>query len=163
MGLKLASESLPALSGALSGRKYNMLGRIVTHWPDIVGADMAAKTLPGKLKYKSAKGGGKKKAPEFTLEIETSSADATVMSYRVDLILARINQIFGEGLITSIRFAPLSSAEKGPPIPSRRKKPLSPQEKSYIQNAVSDIEDSELQQKLQSLGTMILQDKGSSS
>lgn len=70
MGLKLASESLPALSGMLSGKKYNMLGRIVTHWDKIVGADMAAKTLPGKLKYKYAKG---KKTPEFTLEIETSS------------------------------------------------------------------------------------------
>lgn len=148
------------MSGMLSGKKYNMLGRIVTHWDKIVGADMAAKTLPGKLKYKYAKG---KKTPEFTLEIETSSADATVMSYRVDLILARINQIFGEGLITSIKFVPLSS-EKNTSLPlKRRKKPLSPHEKSYIQKAVADIDDDELQQKLESLGTMILQDKHSSS
>lgn len=159
MALKLASESLPALSGVLSGRKYNMLGRIVTHWADIVGADMAAKTSPGKLKYKSKKG----QKPEFTLEIGTSSADATVMSYRIDLILARISQILGEGVITSIRFVPLVANTVSTPVVQKRKKPLSQEKKDYIQDAIEDVEDSELQERLQSLGTMILQDEQSSS
>ena len=155
MGLRLLSESIPKVSGRAYGRKYTMLGRIVTHWGDIVGQDMANKAIPGALKYRSKK--GDKKNPEFTLEIEVSSADATVLSYRIDLILARISQIFGEGMITAIRFVP-QTANKPAPVVKKRKMPLSADEKIYIEDVVKDVEDPEIQEKLKKLGAAILQD-----
>jgi hypothetical protein len=133
-----------------------MIGRIVTQWEDIVGSDMAAKSMPGKLKYRSKKGS---KKPEFALEIEVSSADATILSYRIDLILARLNQIFGEGVITAIRFIP-QTANSQLPKTKKRKTPLSQEKKDYIHDIVEEVEDPEMQERLKNLGIAILQDDG---
>lgn len=154
MALRLISESIPKVSGRISGQKYNMLGRIVTHWAEIVGQDMAAKASPGKLKYRSKKGA---KDAEFSLEIEVSSADATILSYRIDLILARIDQIFGQGVITAIRFVPQTANKQTAPA-KKRKRPLSQDKKDYIQDVVEMVDDEEIRDKLKNLGIAILQD-----
>lgn len=134
-----------------------MLGRLVTHWEDLVGADMAAQVQPVALKFR----GGKKKegeASEFTLEIAADSAAATVMRYRVDLILERINQIFGAHWITAIRFVPKATDGQQNKRFTRPLKPLTPDQKQSLSNMVKDIPDPELRDRLQKLGTAILQD-----
>ena len=39
-GLKPLSERIPAIAGQAFSRKFVMLGRILTYWTDIVGADL---------------------------------------------------------------------------------------------------------------------------
>lgn len=133
-----------------------MLGRLVTHWPEIVGKDLADYAQPVKIRYRKVPGS---KQPEASLDIATTTAQATILHYRKDLILERINQIFGEKLISAIRFVPIA-ANASPPRPRRLlQKPLSPAEKEDLAIILEQIEDHELKERLEKLGTSILQDR----
>ncbi|MBU0859859.1 MAG: DUF721 domain-containing protein [Alphaproteobacteria bacterium] len=160
-GPRLISESVPRVAGQAFGRKYIMLGRLVTHWPDIVGEDMAALVQPIALKYRSGKKKDAKagdKPTEFTLEIATDNAAAMVMRYRTDLILARINQIFGADWITAIRFVPKATDGQRNNRFAKPPKPLTPDQKQSLSNMLKDVPDPELQERLQRLGSAIWQD-----
>jgi len=103
------SDSVTKVTGKTFSRKYVALGRVISHWTDIVGKDFASKAQPVKIQYRykkktAQKSNAKKEKPQATLEIATSSADATIMHYQKDVILERINQIFGDAWITAIRF-----------------------------------------------------------
>ncbi len=132
-----------------------MLGRLVTHWPEIVGTDLAAYAQPVKIRYRKVPGS---KRPEASLDIAATSAQATLLHYRKDLILERINQIFGEKLISALRFVPVA-ANAPAPRPRRLLQPLSPAEKEDLANILDKIDDHELKERLEMLGTSILQDR----
>lgn len=131
-----------------------MLGRLVTHWTDIVGPDLADKAQPVKLRYRKIPGG----KPEVSLDISSTTAEATLLHYRKDLILERINQIFGERLITALRFVPQAANE----LASRRKitrhRPIPAEKQQELSNILDKIDDPELKERLETLGKSILQE-----
>jgi len=88
--------------GKVFERKYIALGRIVTCWPEIMGEEYAERAQPSKIHYIKPKNA--KDKPKATLSIAATSADCAVLMYRKDLILQRINQIFGDGWVTDIKF-----------------------------------------------------------
>lgn len=156
-GPRLLSESIPAIAGKAFGRKYIMLGRLVTRWEDIVGADMAAKTHPVKIRYYKAKKQAKDAQATASLDIAASTADATLLHYQKDLILERINQIFGNRWITAIRFVPKAAEElKAPP---KRPKLLTEAEKTYLSGMLGTVQDDAIRDRLKTLGAAIMQDK----
>ena len=163
-GPRLLSESVPRVAGQVFGKKYIMLGRLVTHWADIVGADVALQAQPVALKFRGApkKDAQKSDKPsEFTLEIAADSAAATVLRYRVDLILARINQIFCSNWITAIKFVPKAIDGQQNFRSARPPKPLTPDQKQSISMLTKDVPDPDLQAALQRLAAAILQDRKS--
>jgi hypothetical protein len=99
--MRPVSEAAARIADISFSRKYIALGRIVSHWGEIVGAQLAHKAQPVKINYRKKDRGQK---PDACLDIAVSSADATLLHYQKDLILERINQIFGERWITAIRF-----------------------------------------------------------
>lgn len=156
-GLKPLSEKIPAIAGQVFSRKFVMLGRILTYWEDIVGTDLASKTQPAKLQYRKAKDSSQRATA--TLDIAVSSADATILHYRKDLILERINQIFGERWVTAIRFVPKETEEQNFRKPAKPRKPLTEQDKTYLSEVLETVDDPELKARLESLGRAILQDR----
>lgn len=133
-----------------------MLGRLVTHWPDIVGPDLAHLAQPVKIRYRKVPG---KDKPEASLDVAASTAEATLLHYRKDLILERINQIFGERLVTALRFVPVAA---NAPLPRPRRllqKPLSSEENQKLANILELVDDDALKERLEKLGTSILQDR----
>lgn len=147
------SESTSRVAGKCFERKYISLGRIVKHWSDIVGQRLADKAAPVKIHHRPARQG---KSAQNSLDIAVDSANATALHYQKDLILERINQLFGEEWITAIRFVHIpvnQSALK----PSVIKPPLSEAEKKLLSDTVSRITDSEIQERLLSLGEAITQ------
>lgn len=148
------SEATAKIAGKSFERKYIALGRIVNNWRDIVGEKLADKAQPVKIHYRKKKDG---KKPEATLEIAASSADATLLHYQKDLILERINQIFGERWISALRFvnAPSNNAQK---TRKKLKAPLTEAEKKTLSNTVSGIEDDAMRKRLEELGKAIILD-----
>jgi len=151
------SDSVTKVTGKTFSRKYVALGRVISHWTDIVGKDFASKAQPVKIQYRykkktAQKSNAKKEKPQATLEIATSSADATIMHYQKDVILERINQIFGDAWITAIRFVttPANSAPR--PRSMKKAMPLSADKKNYLSGALSDIQDEEMKARLEKLG-----------
>ena len=152
-GPRLISEAIPRIAGQVFSKKYIMLGRLVTRWADVVGKDLADKAQPVKINYRKRK--GQEKA-EASLDIATSAADATLLHYRKDLILERINAIFGDRWITAIRFVPMAS--NAPPPRTKKQKLLTEEDKKYIADTVNGVEDAEIAERLKSLGEAMMRD-----
>jgi len=147
------SESTARVSGKCFERKYISLGRIVKHWSDIVGQRLADKAAPVKINYRK---GAKGKKPTTSLDIAVDSANATALHYQKDLILERINQLFGEEWITGVRFVHIP-VNQSHVAPTKIKPALSLDEKKLLSEAVSRITDNEIQERLLSLGEAIAQ------
>lgn len=149
------SEATSRVTGTSFGRKYVALGRILSHWKDIVGAELAHKAQPVELHYRKAK---EAKAPTVSLDIATSGSDATLLHYQKDLILERINQIFGERWIQAIRFVSVPSNE--PKIKARKSRtPLTGEEKNHLSGMLAPIEDEEMRRTLEGLGQAVMLDE----
>ena len=153
--LRPISDSVARLTKGTFTRKFISLGRILSSWPEIVGEDMASRSQPLKLHYRKPKTATEK--PNAALDIAVSSADATSLHYQKDLILERINQIFGERWITAIRFvhtaANTEDSDFKLPLSSI---PLTVADKTAVNEVVSTVEDPEIRKRLEKLGQDVL-------
>lgn len=145
---------MPALLGKVFERKYIALGRIVTHWREIVGEEYAERAQPAKIHYIKPK--HPKEKPTATLDIAASSADCAVLIYRKDLILQRINQLFGDGWVSDIKFQHVEPKVKIKP--QKRTKLLTEDEKNHLSQLLDGVDDPELKERLSRLGQSILQE-----
>lgn len=154
-GPRLISDSIPRVAGQVFSKKYIMLGRLVTRWAEIVGTDLGDKTQPVKIRYYKKK--DQQEKPQASLDIASSTADATLLHYRKDLILERINQMFGSRWITAIRFVPMAA---NAPLPKIRKtRALTPDDKTYLADVLGTVSDPEMQDRLKNFGTAMLSDR----
>ncbi|HPQ50518.1 MAG: DUF721 domain-containing protein [Alphaproteobacteria bacterium] len=161
--LRPLSVSVSRLTSEAFSRKFVALGRILTQWAEIVGQDMASKTQPVKIHYRKPKTKGEK--PQASLDIGASSSDAALLHYQKDLILERLNQLYGEKWITSIRFVHLVAANstdsfgydydafkgKMASIP-----PASSEEIGRLSEVLEEIEDDDIRKRLEKLGQSVL-------
>jgi hypothetical protein len=146
------AEATTRITGKSFSRKYIALGRIVNSWNEIVGPDLATKAQPAKIRYSKRPDNG---TPAAVLDIATTTADATLLHYQKDLILERINRIFGEGWVTGIRFVSMAGNDTRFKV-RKTKKPLTEQEKTYLSHILEGVEDLDVKARLGSLGESIL-------
>lgn len=146
------SEATGRIAGKNFSRKFVALGRILAHWKDIVGEELAHKAQPAQIHYRKATD---QKKPDATLDIAASSADATLLHYQKDLILERINQVFGDRWITNLRFV-ANPANK--PVGGIKKATilLTEREKNHLSGMLQDIRDMDIRGRLESLGQSVL-------
>tara|TARA_B100000780_G_C21072161_1_gene431482 strand:+ start:465 stop:938 length:474 start_codon:yes stop_codon:yes gene_type:complete len=153
--MRPVSEATAKITNQVCGRKYIALGRILSQWTEIVGPELATKVQPSAIKYRKYK--QRPKNPDAVLEIATSSAYATKLHYQKDLILERINQVFGEQWISGIRF--INVAPNTADRPRIKKTPvLTPDEKKYISETLDYITDIEVRNRLENFGQSLLLD-----
>ena len=121
-----------------------------------MGKDMAARTQPVKLKFRKTPD----KSKQFTLEIACNSAEATMLQYRIDLILEKLSMIVGAGVVTAIRFVPVTSnPAKSNTIKRPNKTQLDPTDENFLRKTLENVEDPDIQEKLKNLGASLLQDR----
>lgn len=134
------------LAAAAALRKRGLAEtRIVTHWPEIVGHDMAAFACPEKLTARGKDGG--------TLLVRVDGAMALELQHLTPLIIEKINGFFGYKAVARLRF------QQGPVSVTRRQRrpklTLSDDQKAGIAALLTHIEDDALRQRLQALGEAI--------
>lgn len=157
MALRPLAYSLPAVAEKTFSRKYVLLGRIVTQWAEIVGPDFAGLAAPAGLRrHRTGKDGADKKI-HVCLEIAASSADAARLVYQKDLLLERMNRIFGERLINSIKFIHLPANASANPSP-RFRKPLTDNQKKALSLMLETVADERVRAALENLGAAILRE-----
>lgn len=149
------SEATARVAGKSFARKYIALGRIIAHWPQIIGEKFAEKAQPVKINYRKHKHAEK---PVASLDIAVSGAEATLLHYQKGLILERINQIFGERWISAIRFVH-SPANTKPPRAPKPEKPLTSVEKNNLTQTLEIIEDPVIKERLEILGEHIIKEE----
>lgn len=157
MALRPIAHALPHVAEQAFSRKYVLLGRIVTQWPDIVGAEFAGRAVPAAIRRHRAGKEGKDQKMRVCLEIAATSADAARLVYQQDLLLERMNRIFGERLIDFIKFVHLPANSSACP-PPRYRKPLTENQKKALSVMLEGIEDEGIRAALETLGTAVLRE-----
>jgi hypothetical protein len=147
------SEATARIAGQSFARKYIALGRVVSYWSEIVGPDLANKAQPVKLNYRKRE---KQEKPDITLDIAANPSVATLLHYQKDLILEKINQIFGERWISAIRFVAIAANRETPQKKEKTRIPLTEEEKNTLSGMLQVADDPDLRDKLATLGQEVL-------
>jgi len=122
---------------------------IISRWPDIVGAEIAAHSEPLKINWPRPL--GDKAAEPATLVLRVEGPAALEIQHLSAVILARVNRFFGWQAIgrIALRQAPLRHREK--PRPHA----VDPLMAAQISETLPDIKDEDLRQALGRLGAAI--------
>jgi hypothetical protein len=138
--------------GDVFARQGFASSELVTHWPEIVGEEVAAHAEPIKLQW--PRGGDLGQAEPATLLLRAEGPAAIEVQHLSGLILERVNRFFGWRAVSriSIRQAPLARR----PAPLVRKAP-DPAAVAKVEASLGDITDEGLRGALARLGAAIKQ------
>jgi hypothetical protein len=150
-------------TGGLLGQRIRQAGekrgfaetRLLTQWPEVAGAAVAAVAQPVKVSY-GAHGLG------ATLTLLTTGANAPMLQMQVPAIIERVNACYGYNAIRKIRItqtAPSGFSEGAPafePKPDDTPPPVSAERQQSIDTEVADVADPGLKKALSLLGNNVL-------
>ncbi|MEX1034454.1 MAG: DciA family protein [Sneathiella sp.] len=122
---------------------------ILTHWPAIVGPNLANFSSPEKLSY------SRQSNKEATLRIRVAPGWAPEFQHFEPLIVERINSFFGYRAVARLQLiqAPVQKPEtrtKTPPAP------LSVTQENWIKETIKNITDESLKKRLEAVATSML-------
>lgn len=138
--------------------------RVLTHWEEIAGADIAAISRPVEIKYNArARYDLSRNKKGATLVLLTNGANAQLVQMRKQEICDRINASYGYGAISDIRITQTASSgfadgrvsfdhapkKTTPAVPS-------PAQKEQAHRVTSDVGDPGLRAALEQLGANII-------
>ena len=130
------------------------VARLLTHWAEIVGEDMAGAARPVKVGY--GKGGF-----GATLTVLTTGAQAPMLAMQKEKLRERVNACYGYAAIARITItqtAPTGFAEgqvEFAPAPRKTTKP-DPQTQAAARDAAAPVTDDTLRRALEALGENVL-------
>jgi hypothetical protein len=125
---------------------------IVTHWPDIVGPEIAAHAEPMQLKWQRTPHGSDEEAGPATLVLRVEGPAAIEIQHLAGVILERVNRFYGWRAVDRIalRQAPLARRAK-----PRRASGPSADAVANVAATLPDIADESLRAALARLGAAI--------
>ncbi|MBJ2153751.1 DUF721 domain-containing protein [Paracoccus sp. IB05] len=85
------------------------VARLVTHWAETVGEDIAKITRPVKIGYAPAGPGGKGSGMGATLTLLVQGAQAPMIGMQLDRIRERVNAVYGYNAISRIHLTQTAS------------------------------------------------------
>ena len=92
----------------------------------------------------------------MSLDIAANPSVATLLHYQKDLIIERINLIFGERWITAVRFVCAAANEEPAANAENTTIALTGEEKNILSDMLKAVEDPDIKEKLDSLGHEIV-------
>ncbi len=117
---------------------------ILAHWPMIVGQQVAALSCPERLRRRGPEGA--------VLSVRVEGAMALEVQHMAPLIIERINQHYGAGMVTRLNII------QGPlPLPkvNKQSKPLTDNEIAAAIETLQDFPDGRLKRALARLGARL--------
>ena len=152
--LRPLAAALPAVMKAAVGRRGFGEGAIITDWPAIVGAELAALSAPEKLSFPP----GERRGGQ--LQVRVAGPMAVELQHLEPLVLERINGHFGYQAIARLRIV------QGPiPLRARQAKPapagpLNEGQEAQLSGCLSGVCDPPLRAALERLGRTLLAGAG---
>ncbi|MEM6464984.1 MAG: DUF721 domain-containing protein [Pseudomonadota bacterium] len=132
------------ISGAAQSRGFAQM-RLVTHWSEIVGAELAALCQPERVGYGKGGMGG-------TLTVRTTGALAPAVDMSRETLRARVNTCYGYNAISRIRIqqvGPTGFAEAQSPF---QPKAATSRPKPRATEGTEQVANAELRSALEQLG-----------
>lgn len=130
--------------------------RLLTHWPDVVGEDIAAIARPIDVKF------GRQGSFGATLTLLTTGAQAPMLDMQKEQIRAKVNGIYGYNAISRIRITQTAAtgfAEGQADFTYRRKsqpKPSDPAAEEEAQSLTREVGDTDLRLALERLAKNVI-------
>ena len=133
------------------------VSRLLTHWDEVAGADIAAMARPVEVKY------GRSGNMGATLVLLTTGAHAPVLEMEKERLRAKVNSVYGYNAIAKVRItqtAPTGFSEgqvafQRKPRPKPAEAP-DPQTQARARDAATGIQDGGLRDALERLGQNIM-------
>ncbi len=131
------------------------VSRLLTHWAEIVGQEIAAIARPVKVGY--GKGGF-----GATLTVLTTGPQAPMLEMQKEQLRERVNSVYGYNAISRIlitQTAPTGFAEGQASFelrPKQVERPIAPEVAAEAQQTASEVQDNELRTALERLGRNVL-------
>ncbi len=154
-GFEAASGLLTARIRVAGEQRGFAMTRLLTHWAEIAGEDLAKSTRPVKVSY--AKGG-----MGATLTLLVRSAEAPMVQMQLPVLRDRVNACYGYNAISRISLtqtAPSGFAEgqaEFMPAPVAEKRKADPVHVAAARETAADVRDEGLRAALESLAENIL-------
>ena len=125
-------------------------GELVTHWPEIVGEDIAGLAEPIKLNW--PRHGSADAQEPATLLLRVDGPAAIEIQHLAPIILERVNRFLGWRAVAriGIRQAPIKR-----PAPRKRPPPPTEAETAHVAAMLTDVGDDELRSALSRLGAAV--------
>lgn len=151
----LADFVAPGIADVCGKAGFSVV-EVVTHWDEIVGPDLAPRSLPMKLQW--ARGGETEPA---TLVVRVEGAYAIEMQYAAPVVIERINIYFGWRCVGRI-------ALRQGPVPPRhaRAQPMPPPDPAAVSavrremaREIGAFEDEALAASLARLGALVRRER----
>jgi hypothetical protein len=151
-GTNALSGILPSmmkqLGGAAEAKKAASMIRVLNHWPDIIGAEMATRSMPLKVGFRKQK--NRETGEQISirvLKIKAESGIVTAIAMREAIICQRLNTLFGTDDFQKL------DIEHGTVAPQKK----TSKKKQTIYNLdLPDINDPVLKDRLESLGQAVM-------
>ncbi|HTZ79652.1 MAG TPA: DciA family protein [Stellaceae bacterium] len=150
--LRAVGQELPRVAGRILGKQGLGEAQLVSEWAAVVGAELAASTLPIRLSFPA---GGRRNG---TLKLRVTSAAALAVQHREPQILERINGFFGYAAVARLVLmqGPLPRQPEPASPPPRA---LTPVEAAGLAERLQQLPDSAIKSALHRLGAAILGDR----
>lgn len=137
----------------LCGKAGFSVVEVVTHWDEIVGPDLAPRTLPLRLQWARGEETG-----SATLVVRVEGAYAIELQYAAGVVVERINSYFGWRCVGRI-------ALRQGPVPARRVRPALPPPPdgasvTAVRAEIGRFEDEALASSLARLGALVRRERG---
>lgn len=147
--LRAIAAEVPRIAAPALGKRGFGEAQLISQWPAIIGAALAAKVTPDKLSY--ARG----ERRDGTLRLRVAPAVALEVQHREPQLLERINSFFGYRAVA--RLVLVQGPPARPPRPdSPRMRPLAAAEREALDRRLAAIEDPELRAALKRLGESVM-------
>ncbi len=131
------------------------IARLLTHWAEIVGDDIARIARPLNISYSRDGLGG-------TLTLLAPGPQAPILAMKLESIRNRVNACFGYSAISGIRISQVAPADfyrSGPTEGQQRKtapEEVAPIIRDRARKAVAEVSDDELRHALERFGEGVL-------
>ncbi|WP_425053259.1 DUF721 domain-containing protein [Psychromarinibacter sp. S121] len=154
-GFERASGLLSTRIREVGEKRGFAVSRVLTHWAEIVGADVAAICRPVNVSYGRGGFGA-------TLTVLTTGAQAPMLEMQKDQIRERVNACYGYSAISRLKItqtAPTGFAEGQAafaPAPAKPKPEPAPELRQRAAEASASVADDSLRRALEALGANVL-------
>jgi hypothetical protein len=146
---KIMPSIMKKLGNATEAKKAASIIRVLNHWVDIMGHDMAPYSTPLRIGFKKQKDRNTGEQISIrVLKIKADSAIATKIAMREQIILQRVNTLFGTDDFQKL------DIEQGRITLSAKPKSKTPAQKYDLD--LPDIDDPILKERLESLGQAVM-------
>jgi hypothetical protein len=148
--LAALAVNVPAITRMAIGSRGFAEAGLVTHWPEIIGPELARGCQPDMLRFP------KGERSDGTLTLRCIGALALEIQHQSPYLIERINSYFGYRAVARLRLVQGSLRRRPARVPLKLPS-LTPAERSATAASLADLPDGEVKEALRRLGEAIRQ------